>query len=60
LEGTIYEGSNDHYLYAINPDGTLRWKFETGDNIYCGPVVSSDATIYVGSQDHYLYALGGD
>jgi len=25
-DGTIYVGSYDHYLHAINPDGTRKWK----------------------------------
>jgi len=58
LEGTIYIGSNNNYLYALNPDGTLKWKFETGDGIFSSPRISSDGTVYVGSWDGYLYALG--
>jgi len=58
-EGTIYIGSNNNYLYALNPDGTLRWKFETGDGIFASPRISRDGTVYVGSWDGCLYALGG-
>ena len=29
-DGTIYVGSMDNYLYAINPDGTQQWAFATG------------------------------
>ena len=32
-KGVIYFGSADHYFYAINPDGSLRWKYETGEII---------------------------
>ena len=28
-DGTIYVGSVDHRLYAINPDGTEKWNFVT-------------------------------
>jgi len=56
--GTIYIGSNDHYLYALNPDGTLKWKFKTGDGIFSSPAIARDGTIYVGSWDCYLYAIG--
>ncbi|HEY5001095.1 MAG TPA: PQQ-binding-like beta-propeller repeat protein, partial [Candidatus Cryosericum sp.] len=58
MEGTIYIGSNNNYLYALNADGTLKWKFETGDGIFSSPRISSDGTVYVGSWDGYLYALG--
>lgn len=27
---TIYFGSLDEHFYAINPDGTLKWKYKTG------------------------------
>ncbi len=31
VDGTIYFGCNDGNLYAVNPIGTLKWKFKTGD-----------------------------
>ena len=30
-DGTIYVGSDDYKLYAINPDGTEKWSFKAGD-----------------------------
>jgi outer membrane protein assembly factor BamB len=30
-DGTIYVGSEDNNLYAINPDGSQKWKFTTAD-----------------------------
>ena len=59
-DGTIYAGSNDDYLYALNPDGTLKWKFKTDGWIRSSPSISSDGTIYAGSNDDYLYALNSD
>ena len=32
-KGIIYVGSADHYFYALNPDGTLNWKYEAGEII---------------------------
>ncbi len=32
-QGVIYVGSADHFFYALNPDGSLRWKYETGEII---------------------------
>ena len=29
-DGTVYVGSWDSCLYAINPDGMLRWRYQTG------------------------------
>ncbi|MBM3242358.1 choice-of-anchor D domain-containing protein, partial [Candidatus Poribacteria bacterium] len=54
---TIYVGSLDNYLYAINPDGTPKWKFSTGGDVDSSPAIGSDGTIYVGSGDYHLYAL---
>jgi len=59
-DGTIYVGSIDNYIYAINPDGSLKWKFQTGDEVYSSPTVGSDETIYVGSDDNYIYAINSD
>jgi outer membrane protein assembly factor BamB len=59
-DGTIYNGSNDSYLYALNPDGSLKWKFKTGGQVWSSPAVASDGTIYVGSNDGKLYALSSD
>lgn len=59
-DGTIYIGSDDRHLYAIKSDGTLKWKYETGDKITASPAIGSDGTIYVGSHDRQLYALYPD
>lgn len=56
-DGTIYVGSDDDSFYAINPDGTLKWSFETGGNIRNSPSIAADGTIYIGSDDDNLYAL---
>ena len=32
-KGIIYIGSADHFFYAINPNGSLNWKYETGEII---------------------------
>ena len=59
-DGTIYIGSMDHNLYAIRPDGTLKWKFLTYSVIDSSPAIGPDGTIYVGSWDHNLYAINPD
>jgi outer membrane protein assembly factor BamB len=55
--GTIYVGSNDNKLYAINPNGTQKWAFTTGGDVLSSPAVGSDGTIYVGSNDNRVYAI---
>ena len=58
-DGTIYVGSDDGNLYAINPDGTLKWNYKTVGLIRSSPAIGSDGTVYVGSWDR-LYAINPD
>jgi outer membrane protein assembly factor BamB len=57
---TIYFGSNDSYLYALNIDGSLKWKFKADNWIEVAPSIGKDGTIYFGCDDYYLYALNPD
>ncbi|MBI2472060.1 MAG: PQQ-like beta-propeller repeat protein [Planctomycetes bacterium] len=53
-DGTIYIGSWDTYVYAVNSDGSLKWKYQTDGAIapLASPTLSLDGkTIYVGSGD---------
>jgi len=59
-DGTIYNGASDTYLYATNPDGTLKWKFKTDNEIWGSPVIGFDGVIYIYSTDSYLYAVNPD
>jgi outer membrane protein assembly factor BamB len=57
-DGTIYVGDLDRLLYAINPDGTLKWKYGVGGWIYLSaPAVAEDGTVYVTSWDAKLHAV---
>jgi outer membrane protein assembly factor BamB len=56
-DGTIYVGSNECCLFALNSNGTLRWRFDTGFWIDSSPAIGNDGTIYVGSNDDYFYAI---
>jgi len=58
-DGTIYVGSDDYYLYAINPDGSLKWGYQTNGLIVSSPAIGSDGTIYVGA-GYYLNAINPD
>lgn len=48
-DGTIYVGSLNNSLYAINPDGTLKWEFETLGIAWHSPAIGADGTLYIGS-----------
>ena len=59
-DGTVYVGSQDEKLYAINgKTGGKLWEFVTGGYVHSSPAIGSDGTVYVGSVDGKLYALNG-
>jgi len=58
-DGTIYIGTDK--LYAIYPNGTLRWSFVLGYDEWVAkssPAISSEGTIYIGT--HIGSMSGGD
>ena len=60
-DGTVYVGSYDKKLYAINgKTGVKLWEFETGDRVFSSPAIGSDGTVYVGSYAKKLYAIKTD
>jgi len=59
-DGTIYFGSHDNHVYAMNPDGTVKWRYRTGHRVFKTAVIDADGTIYIGSDDCFLYALDPD
>jgi len=56
-DGTIYLGTQYNEVYAIYPNGTVKWIFKTNDSIHSSPAVGIDDTIYIGSSDSNLYAI---
>jgi outer membrane protein assembly factor BamB len=56
-DGTIYVGGAT--LNAINPDGTKKWRYDTGSPIDGPPAIARDGTLYFAS-NVYLYALAPD
>jgi outer membrane protein assembly factor BamB len=59
-DGTVYVGSYDKKLYAINgKSGVKLWEFKTGGAVTSSPAIGSDGTVYVGSEDGKLYAING-
>jgi len=57
-DGVIYTGGDA--IYAINPDGTLRWRFATGGHVSSAPAVLPDGMVVAGCQDDLVYAIGPD
>ena len=60
-DGTIYIGANNSNMYAVAPDGTLKWLFEAERElagIWTTPCLSADGgTIYFGANKGGVYAL---
>ena len=54
--GTIYFGSDDKKLYAVDGRGRELWEFPTGGAVY-SPTIAPDGTIYFQSSDGNLYAV---
>jgi outer membrane protein assembly factor BamB len=67
-DGTIYvgcgSGSNDGRVYAINPDGTRKWFFDSPDSgddeFNSSPALDSNGNVYIGSDDNHLYSFNPD
>jgi outer membrane protein assembly factor BamB len=59
-DGTIYVGSADYNLYAVNSNGTVKWTRSLSGNVQSSPAIGPDGTIYVGSGDKKLYAVRPD
>ena len=56
--GVLYISDNGKHLYAINPDGTLKWEYASPQGFATNAVIGADGTLYIGGNDRKLYALG--
>jgi len=54
-DGMIYIGSADHYFYALNPDGSLNWKYETGEIIDSAGALTSGAITFISGDGHMYH-----
>ncbi|CAM3728540.1 MULTISPECIES: PQQ-binding-like beta-propeller repeat protein [Paenibacillus] len=63
-DGTIYVTSQDGFVYAINPDGTQKWKVSVERNLsstnVIDPIVGPDGTIYSVNGTKDFYAINPD
>jgi len=49
-DGKIYFGCMDKYVYALNPDGNLAWRYYTDRWIVTSsPSFGTDGTVYIGA-----------
>ncbi len=58
VNDTVYVGSVDGVITAIDRTGQVRWRYQTGGPIAeAAPALGPDGTLYVSSADGYLYAF---
>jgi outer membrane protein assembly factor BamB len=56
-DGTIYVGSNEGYLFALNPSGTIKWSYSAGYPLQSSPIMDASGSIYFGAGNN-VYAVG--
>lgn len=56
-DGTIYVGSHDHFFYAIDPEGRVKWKRDLGDRVYATAYVDAHGDVFVGSDADFLWSF---
>lgn len=50
-DGALYFGSETEHFYALNPDGTLKWKTHLAHGInWSSSAICDDGTLYIGTQ----------
>lgn len=54
---TMYIGSDDGFVYAMDYRGRLRWRFQTGGPVCASPAIGWDGTVYAPSDNGVLYAM---
>lgn len=59
-DGNIYFGADDDFVYAVDPDGRLRWVHQTGANVDGDPTITPDGALVIGGDDGHIYAIRAD
>jgi len=70
-DGTVYVGIQGGkftdppdwdcgYIYAISPDGSVKWEITTEGWISSCPAIGDNGVVYAGSVAGYLYAINPD
>ncbi|MEM9160042.1 MAG: PQQ-binding-like beta-propeller repeat protein [Verrucomicrobiota bacterium] len=59
-DGSIYFGSSDGFLYALNSNGTLKWELEVGGELDSSPAIDDAGIVYVGANEGKVCAIEPD
>ena len=57
VDGNIFFGADDDYVYSIDRTGHMRWIYETGGNVDSDPILTEGGLLVVGSDDHLVHAI---
>jgi len=60
LDGTIYIGTDDGFIHALKPDGTIAWTSRSEAAVVSTPAIDDKGNIYFGSMDKLFYAVNPD
>jgi outer membrane protein assembly factor BamB len=55
-ESFVFAPNTDGYIYALNSDGAMEWKFRTEGPNWTKPIADEEF-IYFASMDHNMYAI---
>jgi outer membrane protein assembly factor BamB len=59
-DGTIYVASSGPEIYAVYPNGTLKYQFSAAGNHVAQPALANDGSLFVAAQGSILYGLNPD
>jgi outer membrane protein assembly factor BamB len=59
-DGIIYFGDANRDLYAVYPNGTIKWTKHLNGWIWSTPAIAEDGTIYIGTNGNILFAIKPD
>jgi outer membrane protein assembly factor BamB len=59
-DGTLYVGSQDHFAYAVRPDGTQKWSIDLGSDVDGGPAIGDDGAVYFGTDGGRVVKVPAD
>ncbi|MFD2833087.1 PQQ-binding-like beta-propeller repeat protein, partial [Christiangramia antarctica] len=57
VNGNVYVGSTDGFLYILNPVGGQIKALELGDNVVNSPTISEDGTVFVEASNNSVIKL---
>lgn len=60
VDGNVYFGAQDDFVYSLSADGRLRWIHRLGADVDADPVLTPDGLLLIGCDDGFLYAIADD